>query len=389
MNDRFYLNPAASFKIYGKKIYLYQKDTDSLFAIDDEAYRLLKQAFEGLNPKLIDSEVLSFLTAEGILLPEKPKSTELKIGIFPHEDQPPLKYLHLIITTSCNLRCSHCYVEHEESFIEPEVALKAALEFEKIGGLRLIVSGGEPLLHPEFEKINEGLKSLYGIRKILNTNGWFLAEMEIEQISNLAFEEIQLSLDGTEKTHDKIRSKGSFEKVLRAAEKVKQSGKHLALATVITGWNYKEFDKIEKLVKKFQPFRWSVDFLCPNERTEAQGLNPPLDAAFLMERSFNSGKHESQPGFACGANLCSVLTNGSIVKCDFFPYITGGNIRKKSLLKAWLDLKKIKIEELECKDCAFIDSCGGGCRYRAMYYNKNQISKDPAYCMLYGCYEGS
>ncbi len=40
-------------------------------------------------------------------------------------------------------------------------------------GLRVLITGGEPLMHPEFEKINDFIKEL-PIRKILFTNGVLL-----------------------------------------------------------------------------------------------------------------------------------------------------------------------------------------------------------------------
>lgn len=389
MSDTLYLSSSASFKLYGSSIYLYQKDTDSLFALDEEAFALLKKARSGIEPDFFSPDILSFLLAEKILVRKRQEPAEVKTGIFPSDSQPPLKYLHLLITNSCNFRCRHCYVEFEEKHADPELIIKAASEFESSGGLRLIISGGEPLMHPEFTSINEALKAFTGVRKILNTNGWHLAEMEMEEIAGLAFEEIQLSLDGPEEVHDRIRRRGSFKRVLQSAHKLKQAGKHLAIATVVNAWNYREFDILGQIVKDIKPFRWSVDFICPNEQAEKLGLVPPLKAALLMQFSFNSGKHENQKGFACGATLCSLLPDGKLVKCDYFPDISGGNVREKGLLKAWLDLPRIRLKQLECADCGLAESCGGGCRYRAMFYNKKITGKDPVLCMLLGCHEGS
>lgn len=50
---------------------------------------------------------------------------------------------------------------------------KILKEFEQMQGLRVLITGGEPLMHPEFEKINDFIKEL-PIRKILFTNGVLL-----------------------------------------------------------------------------------------------------------------------------------------------------------------------------------------------------------------------
>jgi len=46
-------------------------------------------------------------------------------------------------------------------------------EFQEMQGLRVLFTGGEPLLHPDFRKVNEFVKDL-ALRKILFTNGVIL-----------------------------------------------------------------------------------------------------------------------------------------------------------------------------------------------------------------------
>jgi len=60
-------------------------------------------------------------------------------------------------------------------------------EFQEMQGLRVLITGGEPLLHPDFRKVNEFVKDL-ALRKILFTNGVILND---ELLKKLNVEEIQ------------------------------------------------------------------------------------------------------------------------------------------------------------------------------------------------------
>ena len=73
-------------------------------------------------------------------------------------------------------------------------------------GLRVLITGGEPLLHRSFKEINQMLPEFF-IRKILFTNGLLLNN---KILSDLNVNEIQISIDGLEEAHDSIRGKGTF-----------------------------------------------------------------------------------------------------------------------------------------------------------------------------------
>ncbi len=65
-------------------------------------------------------------------------------------------------------------------------------------GLRVMVTGGEPILHSNFEALNDLLPD-FAIRKVLFTNGLLLDK---DLLGRLKVDEIQISIDGLEKAHD-------------------------------------------------------------------------------------------------------------------------------------------------------------------------------------------
>jgi uncharacterized radical SAM superfamily Fe-S cluster-containing enzyme len=87
---------------------------------------------------------------------------------------PPVCVLLLEITLACNLRCPTCYADaHGHDFMPPEEARRRLDAFFRAQSRLdvLMLSGGEPTIHPQFAEIL-ALALAYPIGRILiNTNG--------------------------------------------------------------------------------------------------------------------------------------------------------------------------------------------------------------------------
>ena len=114
------------------------------------------------------------------------------------------------ITHKCNLRCIHCYQEdykNDLSFEEIKKVFCDYLEYIKKNNFKghIIITGGEPFLHPDFFKVI----SLFEENNItfgILTNGTLLDEDMVKRLKdfkNLSF--VQISLDGTQRMHYSIR----------------------------------------------------------------------------------------------------------------------------------------------------------------------------------------
>lgn len=120
------------------------------------------------------------------------------------------------LTEHCNLRCPHC--------IRDDVTTVRCLEAELIGrvtdqALRLYgsvlasLTGGEPLLHPEFDEIVGGFHER-GVPYRFVTNAWHL-KRALPILDRYPPASVRLSLSGADAAvHDAERGKGSFERVL-------------------------------------------------------------------------------------------------------------------------------------------------------------------------------
>lgn len=366
--------------------YLYDIKRDELYEVDEEAFSFFKKCTttEGCEIDNLSAEFRDFCIKESILTTQ-PYVRE--IGILTQSPIPSIRYLELQITDKCNLKCKHCYIGKPSNHELPLILIEKVLDdFQQMQGLRVMITGGEPLLHSEFEAINELLKK-YALRKVLFTNGLLLNKKILKKLN---VDEIQFSIDGMKYGHEVLRGKGTFERVISKLKLAKEVGFTVSVATVIHRENLHEFEEMDTYFRKIGVKDWTVDVPIPigNLRDNHPLLVPPSIAGKYLNYGFGESYHYTSEGFACGLHLISVLANGSIAKCSFYGNNPLGHI-SEGLRKAVENSKPIRLEELECAEisCPEIKSCKGGCRFRATFFsdkNSKSYKKDIYKCYAYG-----
>lgn len=137
-----------------------------------------------------------------------------------------LKEAVLAVTYQCNLRCQMCHIWQKSNSTElpREAYLKLPKNLKEIN-----ISGGEPFLKTDLEEVVFNIvKSCPEARIIFSTNG-YATEIIIEKLKEILKITrnigVAVSLDGLEKTHDKIRGiQGSFQKAILTINKLKEIG---------------------------------------------------------------------------------------------------------------------------------------------------------------------
>ncbi len=136
------------------------------------------------------------------------------------------------LTPFCNFNCPMCYVH-----LTPEMAagrghimsatqwLEIARQFADMGAFSVNLTGGEPLLHPGFWDIYEGMIKL-GLRVSVFTNGYLIDEKVAERFKAYPPHGIKISLYGAgDETYERVCGvKRGFTKVTHAVECLKQAG---------------------------------------------------------------------------------------------------------------------------------------------------------------------
>lgn len=362
-----------------EKLCLYKISTDELYEVNREAFQALKK-LDGtisLQRLKLDEKLLRFCIREKLLI--KHRSPQYHPVTVRKAPIPSLRYLELIITRRCTRNCAHCYLGKPKSLdMKPSVAYIAMKQFEEIGGLRLLISGGEPLAHPNFERINE-LLAQYKFRKVLLTNGDLLTRESARQLN---VHEVQVSIDGLEKGHDVIRGRGSFKKAIKAVENARAEGLDVSVATMIHSYNLDELVTFRRILLEIGVKEWNLDFPClAGNAKKDTDLFPPLEkAGRLLSLGFGGSYHGASDGWACGRHLASVSPKGEVLRCGFYEDTPLGSLLKDGLLTTWKRKKHIRLSKTDCATCEYALECGGGCRFRA----GTDTARDPFMCAVWG-----
>jgi MoaA/NifB/PqqE/SkfB family radical SAM enzyme len=108
-------------------------------------------------------------------------------------DHPVLA--HVISIRRCNLSCTYC--NEFDDFSKPvpiEEMLRRIDRLAELGTTIITQSGGEPLLHPDLDRIVERVRS-HGILAGMITNGYLLTRERIERLNRAGLDHLQISID--------------------------------------------------------------------------------------------------------------------------------------------------------------------------------------------------
>lgn len=102
---------------------------------------------------------------------------------------------HIIPIRRCNLSCAYC--NEFDNFSAPvplAEMLRRIVLLADLGTASIIISGGEPLLHPEIEEIIRHIRSR-GIIAGIITNGYLLTPDRIKGLNRAGLDHLQISID--------------------------------------------------------------------------------------------------------------------------------------------------------------------------------------------------
>lgn len=171
--------------------------------------------------------------------------------------------LGLALTRHCNLRCPHCIRDDVSAVQSLELSLIRRLLDEAtslFGGFAVSLTGGEPLLHPEFGGIIEAL----GQRNVpwrVVSNGWHVPR-ELPRMAAHPPELLVLSLSGAdEAVHDDERGRGSFQRVLLSAGALRSRGIPATLSMVVDRRDRHQLEQAVRLARDLHVR--GMDFILP------------------------------------------------------------------------------------------------------------------------------
>ena len=132
------------------------------------------------------------------------------------------------------------------------------------------ITGGDPILHPDFWRLLERLHELRIPFTILG-NPFHLDDAVCRRLKALGCEKYQLSLDGMEKTHDWFRKPGSFASTLEKIGCINRAGIRSVIMTTVSGTNIDEVPDIVDAVVQRGRERLRLRPLLPDQRGKGRG----------------------------------------------------------------------------------------------------------------------
>ena len=113
-----------------------------------------------------------------------------------------------------------------------ETLQRLAAELPKLGVRNIYLTGGEPMLHPDFDAIvAHFMEGGVGIR--LSTNGTLLKSRDLSSLRGI--KSLSVSLDGLKEVHDRIRGRaGCFDAVFEGIDRFRRFAPEIPMSVSVT-----------------------------------------------------------------------------------------------------------------------------------------------------------
>lgn len=323
----------------------------------------------------------------------------------------------------CDQRCKHCYIfsggEHAElnrmSFAQMQQTLANIEDFCETfeRAPYLFITGGDPILHPDFWQFMELLKSK-GLTFTIMGNPFHLTDEVCERLHDCGCMRYQMSIDGNRKTHDWFRMPGSFDATLERIPMLARAGIRSIIMTTISDANAQQLPEIIDTVVAAETNVFAFSRYVPTPGENMRGLSPleyreVLDGAYKKLKEyenagcatyFNRKDHlwrlyeweegiwsipkDAEEGIIyngcnCGSGHLTILPTGDVYACRRVEGSKVGNVYEERLANIWLDTMEDyrQVDEFsKCSRCELLAWCRG-CPAVARGTNGSYYDEDP------------
>lgn len=327
------------------------------------------------------------------------------------------------ITDDCDQRCKHCYIFSENSckaidsmnWEQMEDVFYNCLDFCAVYD-RLpyfYITGGDPILHPDFWRLLALLKE-HSIPFTILGNPFHLDDDACRRLKEAGCQKYQLSLDGLRETHDWFRKPGSFDTTLEKIPVIKRAGIRSVIMTTVSGTNIDEIPSLIDTVVAGGADVFAFSRYCPTSDEKDVGITPLRYRKLLADcdRKFkeyeaagcltyfnkkdhlwtlyeyetgefvipgNAEKGMIYGGCNCGNCHLTILPTGDVFACRRVQNSLVGNAFEDRLADLWVT----RVEEYreyskfeKCSRCELLAFCRG-CPAVASGRNGDFYAADP------------
>ncbi len=306
----------------------------------------------------------------------------------------------IALTYGCNNACPHCYNEADRLTM-PSLSLedwqRVLDKLADIGVPHIILTGGEPTLHPALTGIIRYADQL-GLIVGMNSNGRMLAHKASAQaLADAGLNHVQITLESWDAgVHDNmVNAPGAFSQTVAGIKNAAACGLHTITNTTITRQNQHQVVDTIDFVHNLGLNTFAMNGMIyagggradpaaiPSEEMAAlldavRERAESLDMRFLWYTVTDYCRFSPLAlGLApkrCNAaeySMC-IEPNGDVLPCQSY-YVSAGNILSDSWQSIWNSTLFLSFRNresdpeaaglrAECIDCPDLEMCGGGCR---------------------------
>jgi len=317
-----------------------------------------------------------------------------------------LNNLYLHVTFSCQLNCTHCYArtdagEQKQCDMPVEAVACLVREGKDAGFRQVVITGGEPLIHSRRDDLLDVLRTARSwtapMNLVMRTNLAMPLDGEDLRRIAVAVDQVVVSIDGTQQTHDARRGKGTFavavknlEAYIKFAADTRTAGK-LSLATVMRTAEIQgePGDAVRRLAARLGIRRIRFRPLLPlgraadwDEPPSSEALGAHADPMELIEGGF-------RPTSSCGLGQNLYLEpSGHSFPCYAYHQTHAylGNVIElglNSVLEStgFRDLSGHDVDtNPKCSLCDLRYLCGGACRAWGGRSTQQNLDAQPPDC---------
>ncbi|MBR5947521.1 MAG: radical SAM protein [Clostridia bacterium] len=305
------------------------------------------------------------------------------------------------ITLACCFHCKYCGSKAgraRENELSLEECLSVADQLASLGCRRVSMIGGEVFMHSDWAEIVARLTSR-GVRVCIITNGFLFKPELVSELKRVKIGSVAVSVDGTERVHDKYRQQGSFMRAMNAIDTLSGAGIPVSVITTLNAENAPLIEDMYEELLRHDIGAWQLQACSPMGNAGEGGVDyrfdpnaviefveRHVDAPFVLGIADNIGYFTEGEGSlrgnrsgravfgGCSAGLSAIGIDsvGNVRGCEsmYDERFNEGNLRQRSLSDIWNDPnafaynRKFTPELLtgECSSCLHGGYCAGGCR---------------------------
>ena len=301
--------------------------------------------------------------------------------------------VYFLLTEKCNLNCDMCIRGRQNGEELSYKALKKIFSSQSFECHDVILTGGEPTLHPDFFKILE-LVADKAKTVTVTTNGTLKSHFEkLPCAGEKIF--FQVSVDGDEIFHDKIRGEGNFQKTLSTIHYLSEKSFKYGIASVVNRNNLQSMFNLQKIVESLPNLEhWKISYEMPFgsasfknslaidawnafvdeiiKRAHCKLLIKKLFPFELYDKNWEKLQALLQKGHrikncGSGCDKIYVYPNLNVYPCTCLKDFCVGNLENETLdeiissnaLKPFVEYKLL--DDSKCQNCKYKIFCNGGC----------------------------